>query len=117
MIQEEISQIIDNVNLNEYPVMKPLSIAICARMKKALPQMSFSKETPKEVEIIKIPFEFNVDALRVEMQRDPLSAIMQVISDECIKKFESYTPFTVTFCGMYLADKVGKFNIIFKVVK
>lgn len=117
MIDEEFSQIIDNVNLNEDPVMKPLSIAICVRMKKALPQVSFSKETPKEVEIIKMPFEFNVEAMRIEMSRDPLSAIMQVISDECVKKFESYAPFTVTFCGMYLADKVGKFNVVFKIVK
>lgn len=117
MIDEEFKHIMDNVNLNEDPVMKPLSLAICVRMKKALPQISFSKETPKEVEIIKIPFEFNIDALRIESSRDPIGQIMQVISDECIKKFESYTSLTIIFCGMYLADKVGKFNIIFKIVK
>ena len=53
MIDEEFKHIMDNVNLNEDPVMKPLSLAICVRMKKALPQISFSKETPKEVDSVK----------------------------------------------------------------
>lgn len=117
MIDDEFKHIMDNVNLTENPVMKPLSIAICVRMKKALPQISFSKKISGKVEIIKIPFDFNIKALRIESARDPIGIIMQVIADECIKKFESYTPFTITFCGMYLADKVGKFNIIFKIVK
>lgn len=117
MIDEEFRHIMDNVNLTENPVMKPLSIAICVRMKKALPQISFSKKTSSKVEIIKIPFEFNIKALRIESSRDPVGVIMQVIADECVKKFESYTPFTITFCGMYLTDKIGKFNVIFKIVK
>jgi len=121
MIDEEFKYIMDNVNLNENPVMKPLSLAICVRLKNALPQISFSKETLKEVEIIKIPFEFNLmalsDATSDPIHHDPLSHIMQVITEECIKKFESYTSLTITFCGMYVTNKIGKFNVIFKIVK
>ena len=121
MLQDDLRYIMDNVNLNENPVMKPLSLAICVRMKKALPQISFSKETLKEVEIIKIPFEFNLmalsDATPDPIHHDPLSHIMQVITEECIKKFESYTSLTITFCGMYVTNKIGKFNVIFKIVK
>ena len=117
MIDEVFSHIMDNVNLTENPVMKPLSIAICVRMKKALPQISFSKEMPKEVKIIKMPFEFNIKALSIESSRDPVSVIMQVIADECIIKFTPYTQLTINFCGVYPSGKIGELKVIFKIVK
>lgn len=121
MLHEDLRYIMDNVNLTDDQVMKPLSLALCVRMKNALPQISFSKETLSDVETIKLPFEFNVDALTDAgpdpIDHDPVGHIMQVISNECIKKFESYKPFTVNFCGIYKTDIIGKFNVIFKIVK
>lgn len=121
MLSEDLRYIMDNVNLTDDPVMKPLSLALCVRMKNALPQISFSKETSSDVKTITLPFEFNVDALTNAgpdpIDQDPVSHIMQVISDECIEKFKSYKPFTVNFCGIHKTDIIGKLNVIFKIVK
>ena len=121
MLTEDLKYIMKNVNLTNDPVMKPLSLALCVRMKNALPQISFSKETSSDIEIITLPFEFDMNALYVVgtnlIDYDPVSHVMQVISDECIEKFKSYKPFTVNFCGIYKTDINGKFNVIFKIVK
>ena len=121
MLQEDLKYIMDSVNLTDDLVMKPLSLALCVRMKEALSQISFSKETLSDVETITLPFEFNVEALTDAgldpIDHDPVSQIMLVITDECIKKFESYEPFTINFCGIYRTDIIGKFNVIFKIVK
>lgn len=121
MLSEDLRYIMDNVNLTDDPVMKPLSLALCVRMKNALPQISFSKETLSDVETIKLPFEFNMEALADAgldpINHDPVSHVMQVISDECVEKFKSYKPFTVNFCGIHKTDIIGKFNVIFKIVK
>ena len=96
-------------------------MALCVRLKNALPQISFSKEAPSKVEIIKWPFEFNARALMEAapdpIDHDPVAHIMNVISDECVERFKSYKPFTINFCGMYRTNKYGKFNVIFKIVK
>lgn len=115
-IKEAIYSIIDNVNLTNDPVMKPISLALCARLKRNLPQICFSKEISGEVETIELSFKFDIDILSC-IEKDPLSSMMQVMTDECIKKFESYNPFTVTFCGIYKTDEKGKLNVIFKIVK
>lgn len=121
MLQDDLSYIMNNVNLPDDPVMKPLSIALCVRMKNALSQISFSKETSGKVEIIKWPFEFNamalMDAGPDPINHDPVSHIMVVITNECIERFRSYKPFTINFCGIYRTDVIGKFNVIFKIVK
>ena len=121
MLQDDLSYMMDNVNLPDDPVMKPLSIALCVRLKNALSQISFSKETSGKVEIIKWPFEFNMRALTDAgpdpIGHDPVSHIMVVITNECIERFRSYNPFTVNFCGIYRTDVIGKFNVIFKIVK
>lgn len=118
---EDMKNVADNVNLTNDSIMVPLSVALCIRLKRALPQISFSKETSDNVEIIKLPFEFDMkalsDATPDQTHRDPVSQIMLVITDECIKKFESYEPFTINFCGIYRTDIVGKLNVIFKIVK
>lgn len=120
-LMEDIKNVTDNVNLTDDPIMKPLSLALCVRMKNALPQISFSKETLSDIEIIKLPFEFNVEALTDAgpdpIDHDPVGHVMQIISDECIEKFKSYEPFTINFCGIYRTDVNGKFNVIFKIVK
>lgn len=121
MLQEDLKYIMDSVNLTDDPVMKPLSLALCVRMKEALSQISFSKETLSDVETITLPFEFNAEALTDAgldpIDHDPVSQIMLVITDECIKKFESYKPFTINFCGIYRTNIIGKLNVIFKIVK
>lgn len=121
MLAEDLRYIKDNVNLTDDPVMKPLSLALCVRMKNALPQISFSKEASSDVETITLPFKFDMNALHVAapdpIDHDPVSHVMQVISDECIEKFKSYKPFTVNFCGIHKTDIIGKFNVIFKIVK
>jgi hypothetical protein len=121
MLHEDLRYIMDNVNLTDDPVMKPLSLALCVRMKNALPQISFSKETLGDVETIELPFEFNVEALTDAgpdpIDHDPVAHVMNVISDECVEKFKSYKLFTVNFCGIYKTDIIGKFNVIFKIVK
>lgn len=118
---EDMKNVADNVNLTNDPVMLPLSVALCTRMKRALPQISFSKEISNDVEIIKLSFKFDMktlsDATPDPIHHDPVSHIMNVISDECIKKFESYEPFTINFCGIYRTDIIGKLNVIFKIVK
>lgn len=120
-LMEDMKNVADNVNLTNDPVMKPLSVALCTRLKRALPQISFSKETSRDVEIIKLPFEFDMktlsDATPDPIHHDPVSHIMLVITDECIKKFESYKPFMINFCGIYRTNIIGKLNVIFKIVK
>lgn len=120
-LMEDMKNVADNVNLTDDPVMKPLSVALCTRLKRALPQISFSKEIASNVEIIKLPFEFDMktlsDATPDPIHHDPVSHIMLVITDECIKKFESYKPFMINFCGIYRTNIIGKLNVIFKIVK
>ena len=121
MLQDGLRYMMDNVNLPDDMVMKPLSIALCVRLKNALSQISFSKETSGEVEIIKWPFEFDIRALTDAgpdpIGHDPVSHIMVVITNECIERFKFYKPFTINFCGIYRTDVIGKFNVIFKIVK
>lgn len=121
MIDEDLRYIMDNVNLTDDPVIMPVSLALCVRMKKALPQISFSKEMSDKVEIITLPFEFDMktmsDATPDPIHHNPLTHIMRIITDECIKKFETYIPFTINFCGIYRTDIIGKFNVIFKIIK
>lgn len=121
MLQDDLRYMLDNVNLPDDPVMKPLSIALCVRMKNALSQISFSKETSSKVEIIKLPFEFNLEALTDAgpdpIDHDPVSHIMVVITNECIEKFKSYEPVMINFCGIYRTNIIGKLNVIFKIVK
>ena len=54
MLQDDLRYMLDNVNLPDDSVMKPLSIALCVRMKNALSQISFSKKTSGKVEIVKL---------------------------------------------------------------
>lgn len=115
-IKEDIANIVDNVNLVDDAVMKPLSLALCTRLKRELPQVSFSKEASNEVEMIELYFKFDLDTLS-KISKDPVSEILQLISDEFIIRFKSYNLLVINFCGIYKTNEIGKFNVIFKIIK
>ena len=115
-LKEDLISVMGDVNLIDDPIMKPLSLALCVRLKNKLPQISFSKEASDKVETIEIPFKFNINGLSVAV-KDLISNILEIISDECIEKFKSYKPFTVNFCGIYKADDDFNVKVVFKINK
>lgn len=115
-IKKDIVNIVDNVNLVNDEVMKPISLALCTRLKRELPQVSFSKEASNEVETIEVSFKFDLDTLS-KISKDPVSEILQLISDEFVIRFKPYNLLTINFCGIYKTDEIGKFKVIFKLNK
>ena len=51
-----------------------------------------------------------------KISKDPVSEILQLISDEFIIRFKSYNLLTINFCGIYKTNEIGKFKVIFKIV-
>lgn len=115
-LEEDLINIKDNVNLVDDPIFAPISLALCTRIKRKLPQVNFSKDISGELETIELSYKFDVAALHIT-GKDPLSEMLQVITDECIIKFTPYTQLTINFCGVYPSGKIGELKVIFKIVK